>query len=172
LRVRFGVSDFGFEARTYKKFRNELQFLTRVVFHTFAPTYSTHKNMTNPVTEPNLTPESTPSKKNRTWLWALAGLASAAAVGFVISRTAAKPKLPPKNFSADWHIIERIGELLEAASIEGVEVYVNRGRVILIAEDSRQRDLDAVLVPISELTGVLSVGVSANTVKKEHSLEK
>jgi osmotically-inducible protein OsmY len=121
--------------------------------------------------QPDASDSDKSSNAPKKWIWGAVGIASLLALGFVMSwRTGAAQKktprksddklpdrLPPYSLTKDWRLIESIDDALQSAHIDGVDVYVKHGKVLLVASASRQAELSEALKIISALTGVRTV---------------
>lgn len=103
------------------------------------------------------------------WVWGAIGVASAIALGVMVtrrgvsffSRPSQRPPKPfPETLAAEWQLIEKIDRALAKARIEGIEVYVKSGKVLLVAPAERQRFLADARDVILAIDGVQSVETS------------
>ncbi len=107
---------------------------------------------------------------SKKWIWGAIGIASALALGVAVSRRGLpffsrkeKPRDKetfPTSLTAEWQLIEKIDRALQTAHIQGIDVYVKNGKVLLVATPEQQHDLLDARDLILALDGVLSVETS------------
>jgi nitrate reductase NapAB chaperone NapD len=127
---------------------------------------------------PNMPSQETPttsdsSRFSKKWIWGAIGIASALALGVAVSRRGLPFRLRKENGSeksalpttitAEWQLIEKIDRALQKSHIEGIEVYVKNGKVLLVAPPEQQHDLLDARDLIRSLDGVQSVETSVKS---------
>lgn len=110
---------------------------------------------------------------SKKWIWGVIGIASALALGVAVSRRGLpffsrkdKPRDKatfPTSLTAEWQLIEKIDRALQKSHIEGIEVYVKNGKVLLVAPPEQQHDLLDARDLILSLDGVQSVETSVKS---------
>ncbi len=118
---------------------------------------------------------STLMKFSKKWIWGAIGIASALALGVAVTRRglpfrlrkekstekhASEKSALPSTLIAEWQLIEKIDRVLQKSHIEGIEVYVKNGKVLLVAPPEQQHDLLDARDLILALDGVQSVETS------------
>jgi hypothetical protein len=107
---------------------------------------------------------------SKKWIWGAVGVASALVLGVAVSRfglpfrlrkekSSEKSELPTA-LTAEWQLIEKIDRALQKAHIEGIDVYVKNGKVLLVATPEQRDDLSDARDLILVLNGVQSVEIS------------
>ncbi|MGQ9805207.1 MAG: hypothetical protein ACUVRP_03910 [Chlorobiales bacterium] len=122
---------------------------------------------------------STPGGFSKKWIWGVVGVASALALGVAVSRFGLpffkrrekfyEQSALPTALVADWQLIEKIDRALQKSHIEGIDVYVKNGKVLLVATPEKQHDLSDARDLISALDGVLSVETSVKASSAQSS---
>ncbi len=124
---------------------------------------------------------------SRKWIWGTVGLISALALGVAVSRfglplrlrrdkssekkSSEKSAVLPTALTAEWQLIEKIDRALQKAHIEGIDVYVKNGKVLLVATPEQQHDLSDARDVILALEGVQSVEISVKaSSRSQHQL--
>ncbi len=113
------------------------------------------------------------SRFSKKWIWGAIGIASALALGVAVSRrglpflsrkekTSGNSALPT-TLTAEWQLIEKIDRALQTAHIQGIDVYVKNGKVLLVATPEQQHDLLDARDLILSLDGVQSVETSVKS---------
>ncbi len=112
----------------------------------------------------------TGSKSSKKWIWGTLGIMSALALGVAVSRfglpslkrkqTSSGKSVLPTGLTAEWQLIEKIDRTLQKAQIQGIDVYVKNGKVLLVAAPEQQHDLADARDVILALDGVHSVEIS------------
>ncbi|MFQ3596938.1 MAG: hypothetical protein SNJ55_00130 [Chloroherpetonaceae bacterium] len=107
---------------------------------------------------------------SKKWIWGAVGIASALALGVAVSRLglpflsrrekSAENAALPSALTAEWQLIEKIDRALQKSHIEGIDVYVKNGKVLLVATHEQQNDLSDARDVILALEGVQSVETS------------
>jgi len=107
---------------------------------------------------------------SKKWIWGAIGIASALVLGVAVSRRGlpfrqrkenrSEKSALPKTMTAEWQLIEKIDRALQKSHIEGIEVYVKNGKVLLVAPPEQQHDLSDARDLILALNGVQSVETS------------
>ncbi len=113
------------------------------------------------------------SRFSKKWIWGAVGIASALALGVTVSRRGLplfsrkeKPRDKatfPTSLTAEWQLIEKIDRALQAAHIQGIDVYVKNGKVLLVTTPAQQHDLLDARDLILTLDGVQSVETSVKS---------
>lgn len=138
------------------------------------------ETVSSPTESSNL---SSPTETSRKWIWGAVGFASLLALGFAVSwrnfsahkkkSSKSEPqlpdRLPPYSLTKDWQLIETIDDALQAAHIDGVDVYVKHGKVMLVAASSHQAELSEALRIISSINGVKNVEASIREIEGEQA---
>lgn len=112
----------------------------------------------------------TSSGLSKRWLWGAVGIASALALGVAMSRLGLpflkrnekpfKKSALPTALTAEWQLIDKIDRALQKSHIEGIDVYVKNGKVLLVASPEQLHDLSDARDLILALDGVQSVETS------------
>lgn len=96
----------------------------------------------------------TSAPRRSKWLWGLLGLASVAAIGLVVSRSATSKSSKVSGPLSDLQLINRIDAALSQAGISGVEVYLRQQKVVLIALPDCREELQRAVDVVQHIEGV------------------
>lgn len=107
---------------------------------------------------------------SKKWIWGVVGVASALALGVAVLHRGLpifkrrekfhEQSALPTALVADWQLIEKIDRALQKSHIEGIDVYVKNGKVLLVATPEQSHDLSDARDLISALDGVQFVEMS------------
>lgn len=110
------------------------------------------------------------SRFSKKWIWGAIGIASALALGVAASRRGlpflsrrdktSKKSALPTTLTTEWQLIEKIDRALQKRRIEGIDVYVKNGKILLVAAPEYQRELADARDLIFSIEGVQSVETS------------
>jgi hypothetical protein len=104
-----------------------------------------------------------PEKKSSKYKWiaGAVGLASAAVLGFVVTKKVLDKRKPAQplrpRVGGDWKLIDRIDAALGKADIEGIEVFLNKNKAVLISGQNNLENLNAAKKIISAIDGITEV---------------
>lgn len=124
--------------------------------------------------------KSTPGGFSKKWIWGVVGVASALILGVAVSRrglplrlrkeTSSEKSTLSTTLTTEWQLIEKIDRALQKSHIEGIDVYVKNGKVLLVATPEKQHDLSDARDLILALDGVLSVETSVKASSAQSSI--